>query len=106
VIWTHVFRCGQWVWTLLTPAAWRSLPHIGKYALVGKTPHLIAGGIGLACAGTIGGGIALAPHVLPVHPGIISMSPFEQSSTPVPEPGTLAILVVAIGALALMRRKA
>lgn len=104
MIWTHVLICGRWAWAWLTPAKWASLAHIGRYALLGKTPHIVAGAVGLACAAGIGG-IVLLP-ALPARAPVISASPWDVwAPTATPEPPALLGFVEGLAALIVLRRR-
>lgn len=126
-IWTHLLRwvddCPRWVWQLLTPEQWGKLRHIGHVAIIGT------------CVGAPPAAVLLTPTpvqetINPHSPraGRAAQGPTEEGYGPsaeadilrsvhhyrravsgnvvhTPEPGTLVVLLTAIGGVLVVRRR-
>ncbi len=94
---THVVTwvCGRAVltWRYLTFAQWRSLPNVSWR--IGKAVAIVA------CSGTIG--LAIPPLLDTSGPPWPSWRPSPAPHVDVPEPLSLAVFGVGLGALGLVR---
>jgi len=97
MVWTHVWLCGRWTWRWLTFKQWASMPHIGKQLALVKAAK-VSGAI--VCAGGVG---LAVPPLLNATP--IPVGGYERvAPAPIPEPGSVLLVVVGIAGISLVRR--
>ncbi len=102
---THVITwvCGRpvFVWKWLTFTEWSRLPHYTGAMLKLKAAKIAVGSGLVLCAGS---GAIYVPHIIGGG-GWFEFTPrgYERMVA-TPEPGTLAVLAVAVPALAMVRR--
>lgn len=108
---THVliWVCGKaiWVWRWLTLAQFNALPHVTQDMILRRVvKYAVGGAIGL-CAG---GGVVLTPPLLSGGGGTNGIvmplfhHPRAAQPKPVPEPGSLIVLLTGIGGLIVIRK--
>lgn len=110
MILTHIWICGRAVWRLVTIQQWHALLHLGRVAWKLK---LTAIAVPIVCAGSVFlPPLWVMPEVPSERPLVMerpwtdlgSLAPSGPAQD-VPEPGTLAIFAMGVGALMIFRRR-
>lgn len=100
---THLLTwvCGRpvWVWRVVTLAEFRALPRVSRKAVQAKV--LKWSGI-VVCSGGVG---LLIPPLLDTSGPAIGFPPSLFAPTKVPEPGSLALLLVGAAGVLVARRR-